>query len=82
MYVCVCKAVTERQIHEAITDGARTLKDLRRALDITRECGQCATCARQCLKDAAEEQRHAVNAPVDSRRTSGGQGVAAKRASL
>jgi bacterioferritin-associated ferredoxin len=51
MYVCVCLAVTERQIHQAAQEGARTLKDLRRELSITSECGRCATCARQCLRD-------------------------------
>ncbi len=52
MYVCVCHAVTDRQIHEAVQDGARTLKDLRRDLGVTRDCGRCATCAHQCLQEA------------------------------
>jgi len=52
MYVCVCLAVTDRQIHQAAQEGAKTLKDLRRELGVTSECGRCATCARQCLRDA------------------------------
>lgn len=52
MYVCVCKAVTDRQIREAAMGGARTLKDLRRDLGVTSDCGRCATCARDCLKEA------------------------------
>ena len=52
MYVCVCKAVTERQIHQAARDGAQTLKDLRRDLGVTTECGRCASCAKQCLREA------------------------------
>jgi bacterioferritin-associated ferredoxin len=52
MYVCVCQAVTDRQIREAAESGARTLKDLRRDLGVTRDCGRCATCARDCLKEA------------------------------
>lgn len=51
MYVCVCKAVTDRQIRQAVKEGARTLKDLRRDLGIIGECGQCASCARQCIKE-------------------------------
>ncbi|MDP3743755.1 MAG: (2Fe-2S)-binding protein [Methylotenera sp.] len=54
MYVCVCHAVTERQIHQAAHKGAKTLKDLRRDLGVTTECGRCAGCARQCLRDAQE----------------------------
>ena len=41
MYVCVCKAVTDTQIREAAQGGARTLKDLRRELGVTRDCGRC-----------------------------------------
>ncbi|HMU99544.1 MAG TPA: (2Fe-2S)-binding protein [Rhodocyclaceae bacterium] len=52
MYVCVCHAVTERQIHEAAAAGAKTLKDLRRDLGVASDCGRCTSCARQCLKDA------------------------------
>jgi len=52
MYVCVCQAVTDRQIREAARDGARTLKDLRRELGVTRDCGRCASCARACLDEA------------------------------
>ena len=51
MYVCVCQAVTDRQIREAAESGARTLKDLRRDLGVTRDCGRCATCAHECLKE-------------------------------
>ena len=52
MYVCVCKAVTDRQIREAAESGARTLGDLRRELGVTLDCGRCASCARDCLKEA------------------------------
>ncbi len=52
MYVCVCLAVTNNHIHEAVQGGARTLKDLRRDLGVTRDCGRCASCARECLQEA------------------------------
>ena len=50
MYVCICKGVTEKHIHKAASNGAKTLKDLRRDLGVTMECGRCAGCANQCLK--------------------------------
>ena len=59
MYVCVCKAVTERQVREAVSDGARSLKDLRRELGVTSDCGQCAAFARQCLKEMSGHEGHA-----------------------
>ena len=51
MYVCLCHAVTERHIAEAIEQGARCMKDLRAQLRITATCGKCASCARQCLQN-------------------------------
>jgi bacterioferritin-associated ferredoxin len=51
MYVCVCAAVTDRQIHQAAREGAATLGDLRRDLGVAAECGRCASCARQCLRE-------------------------------
>lgn len=68
MYICVCQAVTDRQIHQAATNGARSLRDLRRDLGVTRDCGRCASCARDCLKnaqaclDAGEEQKRPLAA--------------------
>jgi bacterioferritin-associated ferredoxin len=59
MYVCVCRAVTERQIRQAVQGGARSLKDLKQLLDVGRECGLCAPCARTCI----EEARHAQETP-------------------
>ena len=56
MYVCICSAVTDRQIREAAQAGARTLKDLGRALGVGQCCGLCAPCARSCLEAANESQ--------------------------
>lgn len=52
MYVCVCKAVTEREVRSAAEAGARTLHDLRRDLGVASECGRCARCAHQLLCEA------------------------------
>ena len=53
MYVCVCRAVTDRQIRDAAQAGANTLKDLRRELGVSSECGKCAASALECLKEKA-----------------------------
>jgi len=59
VYVCICKAVTERQIQDAVQAGAHSLKDLRRDLGVGSECGSCVAYARQCLHEAKEAQRQA-----------------------
>ena len=56
MYVCVCRAVTERQICEAAQGGACTLRDLRQTLGVSRDCGRCASFARECLDQARQGQ--------------------------
>jgi bacterioferritin-associated ferredoxin len=54
MYICICSAVTERQIHQAVKAGATSMQDLRNTLNITADCGRCAPCARKCLREAQQ----------------------------
>lgn len=57
MYVCVCKAVTDRQIRQAVELGARSLADLKESLGVATGCGKCAPCAREVLRAALEEHK-------------------------
>lgn len=52
MYVCVCHAVTDKDIERAVDEGARRLRDLSRRLSVATRCGRCAGCAKDCLKKA------------------------------
>ena len=54
MYVCICHAVTERDIDEAVKNGAKSLRDLRNDLHLCTECGLCAEHARACLKTSEQ----------------------------
>ena len=49
MYVCVCNAVTDREIAQCAELGARTLDDLRDVLGIATCCGRCEDAARELL---------------------------------
>lgn len=51
MYICVCKAVTERQVKQAVNEGAYSMRDLRDRLGVAGECGRCAKCALDCLRE-------------------------------
>ncbi|MFT3735835.1 MAG: (2Fe-2S)-binding protein [Rhodocyclaceae bacterium] len=62
MYVCVCNAVTERDIAAAHSAGATRLRDLREQLGVAAECGRCAECAQSCLRQL--NSAHAPQAPV------------------
>lgn len=63
MYICVCQAVTEKQIHAAVRDGARSMKDLRETLGVGVECGACGSCAKQCLREAKHDNAIINNMP-------------------
>lgn len=52
MYVCVCNAVTERDIHEAVQGGISSLEDLSAQLRVATCCGRCAGCAEDVLAEA------------------------------
>mgnify|MGYP002620471841 CR=1 FL=1 len=44
MYVCVCRAVTDSEIHECIAAGATSARQIR---DATGAGGDCAICVRK-----------------------------------
>lgn len=50
MYVCICHAVTDSQIREAVAAGHDSLKSLRTHLGVASECGRCARCASDLVK--------------------------------
>ena len=71
MYVCVCHAITERDIAAAVREGTTTLRQLRRDLGVTAACGRGARCAHDCLRSAlAQHTDQAVaTAPAFARPT-------------
>lgn len=56
MYVCLCHNVTDSQIkHLVRTEGVSTLAELRGRLGVATQCGRCARCAREVLREAVSE---------------------------
>jgi len=51
MYVCVCKAVTDREIKKAAKRGATSLTELREQLGVASCCGSCASHAQELIND-------------------------------
>lgn len=64
MYVCVCKAVNERRIKEAVADGARSMRELRAQLGVCSCCGKCGRHAREVLESARQEFQNAVEVAI------------------
>jgi bacterioferritin-associated ferredoxin len=55
MIVCVCRAVSDREIRSSVAEGARTVAQLRAELGVTSCCGKCAPRVRELIDE------HAVN---------------------
>lgn len=49
MFICVCQAVTERDIDRALDEGAATLDQLKHRLEVATSCGCCADTVRDRL---------------------------------
>lgn len=74
MYVCICNAVTERQIRQAVAEGAGSMRELQLRLKVAATCGTCAPCARDCLRECltGRQPLHAnvVQHPASRRKAS------------
>jgi bacterioferritin-associated ferredoxin len=51
MYVCLCNAVTQRQVEECARSGAASLDDLTAQLGVGAGCGRCRECAAELLAE-------------------------------
>ena len=53
MYVCICNGVTEKDIREAVDDGAVSLGCLKQRLGVSECCGQCESRASELLQNVS-----------------------------
>lgn len=51
MYVCICNAITERQVRDCANAGARSIEELTSALGVAAGCGRCRECALELLRE-------------------------------
>ncbi len=56
MYVCVCNAITDKEVRGAVALGARTLGDLQATLGVATCCRKCADCACRIVAETLELQ--------------------------
>jgi len=54
MYVCICKAITDKQIRRAAAGGVDNLYELREALGVAAGCGSCASMAQSILDECSK----------------------------
>jgi bacterioferritin-associated ferredoxin len=64
MYVCVCNAVTDRQIRSQSECNRGTVAEIYRALGITVKCGKCVRSAKCIIDSVQPAARSAAAAPA------------------
>ena len=57
MYVCVCNAITDKEIRKAAESGARTVRDLQSKLGVATGCGSCTETAAEILRESRVQSR-------------------------
>jgi bacterioferritin-associated ferredoxin len=55
LYICICNAVTERQLKECARSGAKSLDELAFQLGVGTGCGRCRECASGVLREVHAE---------------------------
>jgi bacterioferritin-associated ferredoxin len=55
VYICLCNAITERQVRECAQGGTHSVEELASTLGIGTCCGRCRDCAAQVLAEARNE---------------------------
>lgn len=64
MYVCICNAVTDKQIRQAAEDGVTDLWSLERKLGVAAGCGSCREMASEILAEHRNEDSRQIAQPV------------------
>ncbi|WP_026317690.1 (2Fe-2S)-binding protein [Algicola sagamiensis] len=60
MYVCICKAVTDRQIKKAMEAGCTSMREIKSCLGVGSQCGKCVIEASQMVNDFQEKGEQSV----------------------
>ncbi|MEQ1530491.1 MAG: (2Fe-2S)-binding protein [Methylococcales bacterium] len=56
MYICVCKAVTDKQVKRAIEEGCCSRRQINQCLGIGGVCGKCNRDVSRLLDENQSEQ--------------------------
>ncbi|MCF4009387.1 bacterioferritin-associated ferredoxin [Rheinheimera sp. UJ63] len=57
MFICVCKAVSDKAIKQAIAEGADSMRALKNQLGVGSQCGKCLCQAAQLLHNELVKQQ-------------------------
>lgn len=56
MYICVCKAVSDKRIRQLVDEGATSMRELKQCLGVGSQCGKCVPAAQELLTQTLHQQ--------------------------
>ncbi len=62
MYVCVCNAVSDKAIKQAVKQGHESLEAIQRELAVGTCCGRCKTFAQEVIRQYVDPQQERMPA--------------------
>jgi len=66
MFICICNAITERQVQSAVAAGASTLSDLQAQLGVGACCGCCSETAQDYLPGGRHAGQVSCESPLEA----------------
>lgn len=63
MYVCICNAINERKLSDAVSNGATSVSDVFKHHGSTPRCGSCVNHIRDKVSLAAQPQHEQPEKP-------------------
>ncbi|MEC7106937.1 MAG: (2Fe-2S)-binding protein, partial [Pseudomonadota bacterium] len=61
MYICLCQAVTDRDIQASVDAGAESLDDVQATLPVALNCGTCRDSAEALINEALQNKAHKLS---------------------
>lgn len=58
MYICICNAVTDKDIKQAFANGVCSMRGLRQQLGVASNCGTCAKYAKTILDNEIKKKHY------------------------
>jgi bacterioferritin-associated ferredoxin len=56
MYVCICRGVSDKTIRQAVSDGARSWREIRETTGCASQCGKCACTGKSVMREALSQE--------------------------
>jgi bacterioferritin-associated ferredoxin len=67
MYICGCRAVTDREVHEAVQSGARSAAEVAARCGAGSRCGNCLDLVLAVVEASTPLSERVVDLPVLAR---------------